>query len=388
MFLLVVSSVDAQLPDISRVDDTNGSAVSVIEHNGDYVIIGSNYGQKVTPKPMLWDDFENGIEGVDIADNRIFGDSTCSDCWTGYASIKTAGAERPRFSAENNKQGSRLCSKHHLVIDGRVGFDYSDSLLAYMGPRELTNKVFVSFWVRWNWGNTTDSSYQHKLFRMVNGNDFLVRPGIMLNCFHKTGSELMDTYNFTVVHSDGVQENPNELKHGSDLHPFGDQKWGIMQMWVKGAPENGEVHARFLNVDEGRVSNKDWVGPTLKTGSWKNFLFGWCAANVEDPATLDTTYYFDDIYIDDSWARIEIGNNAQYANCTHLEMQIPKVWASDSISFTVNQGSFNNGERAYLFVINENGAVSDGQEITFCGGDIPCLSRPKNPSALRIQGGQ
>ena len=77
----------------------------------------------------------------------------------------------------------------------------------------------------------------------------------------------------------------------------------------------------------------------------------------------DTTAVFiDDMYIDNTRAHIEIGNNPIYTSSNHREMQIPISWSSagNNIQFTVNKGSFASGESVYLFVVNENGAVSPG----------------------------
>lgn len=75
--------------------------------------------------------------------------------------------------------------------------------------------------------------------------------------------------------------------------------------------------------------------------------------------TDDNHIYLDDIYMDSVWSRIEIGDNATYASCTHREIQIPTVWADGSITFTVNRGSFGASDNAYLFVVDSTGDVSD-----------------------------
>lgn len=80
--------------------------------------------------------------------------------------------------------------------------------------------------------------------------------------------------------------------------------------------------------------------------------------------------YWDDIYIDNSWARVEIGDNAVYDNCTHREIQIPSSWSDTSIDITVNRGSFPTGS-AYLFVVDEDGVASDGYSITIAAGTAP-----------------
>lgn len=359
-----------------KIDDNNNPTSAL---NGSIItIVGTGFGEKNIPEPLKWDNFENGTDGQVIAGENAFGKNNCDNCWSDYASLTSVGAEPPKYSVLNNKKGSSLCSRHHFVVGSTAGSDYSDSMLVYEGPKQLTDKVFVSFWVRWDWGNTQDDSYQQKIFRMVNEDGMQSMPGIMVNCFKKVNG--LDIYNATVLYnSSSSQLNPNELKYGG-VNPFGNEKWGMFQMWVKaGSSGDGKVHLRYFRVGEAQTA-RNWTGTTLENGYWRDFIFGLCAANVDDPHTLDTTYYFDDIYIDDSWARVEIGNNSVYDNCTHREMQIPKgVWAQNSVTFTVNQGSFNNGDKAYLFVVDGNGVASVGKQIVF--GAPPEPPGAKDPAA-------
>jgi hypothetical protein len=99
---------------------------------------------------------------------------------------------------------------------------------------------------------------------------------------------------------------------------------------------------------------------------------------------------WDDIYIDNSWARVEIGDQPVYDNCTRREMQIPSQWSNDSITLNVNQGAFKPGTEAYLFAVDANGVPSSGKKIII--GDAitedtnsPTISQPAAPQNLRIQ---
>jgi hypothetical protein len=77
------------------------------------------------------------------------------------------------------------------------------------------------------------------------------------------------------------------------------------------------------------------------------------------------------VYLDTSWARVEIGNAATYGACTHREIQIPTAWAATSITATVNRGSFGASDAAYLYVIPSTGygdVNTAGKAITFGGG--------------------
>ena len=65
-------------------------------------------------------------------------------------------------------------------------------------------------------------------------------------------------------------------------------------------------------------------------------------------------HYYDDIYIDSTLARVEIGNSTNYYSSTHRELQIPVSWNNTTITVELNQGSFQAGQEVYLFVINEH----------------------------------
>jgi len=89
----------------------------------------------------------------------------------------------------------------------------------------------------------------------------------------------------------------------------------------------------------------------------------------------ESKFWFGDIYVDTSLARIEVCNVSDWNESIekHCEVQIPRdVWDDDAINFSVNTGSFSDEEiegGLYLFVINEHGAVSDG---FFVRSDVSC----------------
>ncbi len=89
--------------------------------------------------------------------------------------------------------------------------------------------------------------------------------------------------------------------------------------------------------------------------------------------------YFDDIYIDDTFARVMLANSQNYSNATIIEPQIPFAWSDNSISVTVNLGKFNDSGIANLFVFdadnnyNEVGYpinISSGTTNPICGDNI------------------
>jgi hypothetical protein len=76
-----------------------------------------------------------------------------------------------------------------------------------------------------------------------------------------------------------------------------------------------------------------------------------------------------------------IGDSADFNDCSKKEIQIPKAWSGSSITFTVNQGTFREGDLVYLFVVDQDGNTGNGFPITI-GSNGAVL--PSSPTNLRI----
>jgi len=359
---LVCSPGGGIIPQITTIsgDSKDGNILS---------LAGNNFGSKIISSPMKFENFENGVDGQIIAGDNAFGSKSCDDCWSDYSALKNSGTEDPKYSSINNRPGSKLNVREHYVINHTINptTDFSDSTLVYEGKRDITDKVYTSFWIRWDWGVSADTAYQFKMLRIGVHDGFGGWPGIFCNNWHQTDGIHVDNYSVGLYTAPNViMDLPKDLAVGPEggNPPTGNRQWGQVQVWAKGDAVNGEVHLRYLNPSDNTVVTRDWKGPTITSGSWRDFIFGQTMANVEPPNNLDVNQFFDDIYIDDSWSRVEIGNNQNYNNCTHREMQIPQAWTNNSINFKFNKGSFNVGDNLYLFVIDGNGVVSQGYPIT------------------------
>jgi hypothetical protein len=65
-------------------------------------------------------------------------------------------------------------------------------------------------------------------------------------------------------------------------------------------------------------------------------------------------FWLDDLYLDCSRARIELGNAATWAACTHREIQPWTSWADNAVTITVNHGVLAHGTQ-YLYAIKPDG---------------------------------
>ena len=112
----------------------------------------------------------------------------------------------------------------------------------------------------------------------------------------------------------------------------------------------------YTNVKTHLSGNDDWRYVTLSSA----------LESVYD-GTANLTICMDDVYVNTTQARVEIGDNADFASCTHREIQPFTAWSATSATITINQGSFAN-TLAYLFVVDEDGTSTSGYQITFSAG--------------------
>ncbi|MEA1924250.1 MAG: hypothetical protein U9M95_00115 [Candidatus Altiarchaeota archaeon] len=85
------------------------------------------------------------------------------------------------------------------------------------------------------------------------------------------------------------------------------------------------------------------------------------------PLTNDTGNYryWAAVYLDDTYARVMLGNNPSWDSCTIREPQIPSAWSDDSIKCNINLGALPDNGTAYLFVFDENNTHNEvGYPIT------------------------
>jgi hypothetical protein len=141
---------------------------------------------------------------------------------------------------------------------------------------------------------------------------------------------------------------------------------GYVRIWVDGRPYN--------------VDNLTTVMPGV--GYWNQVRIGYYTAHDaigECTDSGDAYTYWDNVYIDNTPARVELGDAATYAACTHREIQIPSSWSASQVAVTFNQGTFGSGETAYLYVVTASGGVSPGYPVTLGGTPAAGPGQPGKP---------
>ncbi len=173
----------------------------------------------------------------------------------------------------------------------------------------------------------------------------------------------------------------------TDTNWFSFLDWNRFSVYMKGGKipdvDKGTLWSQGMSAEHGQkifASNEKVLfdGDDTKDGyqfedddisRWNRLTVpGWHRTGDANAAAM-----YDDIYIATgahARARIEIGNNPIYDESAILAITTPSSWKDNTVSTTFRRGAFQNGETAYLFVIDEFGEVSNGYPFVV-GSTIP-----------------
>ncbi len=353
----VVAAPSFAAPVVAQVSGTMSDKTSVS-------ISGSGFGTKSQAAPHKWDDFENGTAGAPL--NGWYLSSTLGD---GYV----ASYSTTRVRAAGRK------SAYQNFTNGNY-----NSVMALTDQSPGFKTIYISGWFYREIGGAPSRNV--KTWGLRGGPGFSeYAPNIRMDQYPGQGSGQIAT----LEASNGVCNSPdqagtvvkNDWGIGDNLFP---NAWHRFEVWVDtdSAGSNGEytiwVDGVVRASVKGQIVAHDCAFPMV-------MLQNYYATDTGSP-TPWMRHYWDEVYIDRTRARIEIGNASTWAASTHREIQVPTAWSSNSITFKANQGSFSAGETAYLYVIDSAGVPSAGYPITIgsggSGGSTP--TAPQAPGGLTV----
>lgn len=320
---------------------------STITHASTVTLNGSGFGSKTNAAPLRWDDFEAGTVGQNL---------------TGWSIGSTKTQFRPKYEAvgRDNTPGSKSVWQHFETGQYNAEIGISDY---------ATKKYYVSGWVKGDTSGTPSRNVKLVSFRGAN----LSNPEGRFDQYPNQSSG----HKYIVDCNGSVKA----------------QDWSVTQLII----DDGNWHRFEAWIDLGTPNGNDGVYKTWKDAvEWGKTLSGTFITSdcsfyelyiqhyyATDTATdVVANYYWDELYVDTTQARVELGNAPTWSESTHREIQIPSAWSANSITFKINRGSFSPGQTAYLFVVDASGAASLGYPVTIdnSGGNILTA-----PTGLRIE---
>ena len=244
----------------------------------------------------------------------------------------------------------------------------------------------------WDWGNTSYSNGTNrylsniKMFRMWNPGEVNENIG-----FATGGWYSPPTANYFTEYMDTSSDETIGWTTGDGLAGLEKGVWHCWQFEFEDSDLDTENRTfRFWDNGYLRIDRTEDTKTREDFDVYKRpFIIGWENEWGPNTALGETDdrpngFFIDDVYVDNSWQRVEVGDNSVFASCTHREIQIPTSWSDTEISVTWNQGSFENYTPVYIFVVDENGDASNGLKGFFVDGTF--YDSASSPSILTIQG--
>ena len=301
--------------------------------NGQSITIsGSGFGSRNSILPQFWDTVDNQNQYIGITEG---------------SSVPVGGTNPWGANAGNKVKITKVNQRHP---NSTMSYTASNQYDAKLDNHTINaaSQFYVSWWFNPSAAVTMGGGASNKLIRVSNSQD-----------------EVNKTYSWAYtggwadyVYAGNYCQNGGSLGWFSNDPPNMANTWNRLEVWFDSTTQK---YNSYVNGIANHTSDISWnlCSPFQMDKVW---AIGW-ESNV---STNTLTYLMDDIYIDNTIARIEICPGNTWSSRGKCEIQIPSAWSASSITATVNQGSFADGATAYLYVVDGVGAVnSNGYPIPF-----------------------
>lgn len=337
------------------------SASGGTQHGASVTVTGSGFGTKTAAKPLVFDGFESGTAGNLIAGSApVDREIGASWVWDDY----TSGTYRPRYSAAYARGVSARSAVCHF--EGEQG--YNCSLEIFKDLPNAGDEVYFSFWYRYERG-TSLYSRNHKPWVVYGSNSGTWPEGYVGwgNPDYNDGSLRNSAQDLGATDGTLWASGP-----GMNVVPG---KWRRFEVYLKQCtPGVSDGAWQMWSHDPDAATPVALVMSDLsykaRSGSayWRQWHIGSYHDNqpaTGQPYTLSADVYIDDVYFDTTRARVEIGDNSTFANCTRREVQVATAWSDTSVTFRANKGGFSTGQTCYIFIIDSSGNVQSAGSLTW-----------------------
>ncbi|NTW27236.1 MAG: hypothetical protein HGA36_02860 [Candidatus Moranbacteria bacterium] len=370
-FCVLPSSASATL----EVNNVSGT----IADGQNITISGAAFGSS-GPSTEIFDDFEGGVAGdiVPLTSPKV-------GTWTGYNSLVP---NQPKYDSTAHSGAGSFRS-----FDGNT--HYTLSMIKTFDP---ATEGFVSFWVKLpagtyfpgNTGDTAGSYPTNSAWKMTWFMDTPIGGGVANDDW---------TVPTWIGSGPAISGNDQPATFWLDNDWWSFSNWVRVSYWMKAGVnqivDNGNIWFQGLNegvIQKTYTKNDIPLFNTISRGTSKDTDYHWRQLNI--PGWMDTSYsgpnvrpVYDDIYVAtgaNAQARVEIGNAATYAASTNLTISTVNSWSDAAVNATIRQGSFTDGQSAYVYVFDKDGNVNaSGFPVTF-GSAVGDVIAPSAPAGLSV----
>jgi len=308
-----------------KIRDIEGTA----EAGSTLKIKGDGFGDKDNARPILFADFEKGLEPTDQGEKKK---------WDGIQNMEWSKEGPMGAGAAKGSNGKGAWT---LGVDRKYWTKEGER--SYIFRRQRLNFVITDqsqnwkIWRMWPEGENYPNIYMSS----SNGRVYVENVGEESGFWGNLNVQSMDWLNeeiFFQASSMNIKDGVAWFRcNGMDM-----ARGSVMTRSIK-APaymsRNYPVHAVVANPDR-------WSPP-------------WNPGN---------RVWVDEVYVDDSWSRVMISDKPLRKEGRKWEIFVPTAWNRGEIEVTVNAGIFRPGDVAYVFVFDsENQSNEIGYPILITG---------------------
>ncbi len=399
-----------------------------LAHKDTITISGAGFGSKSPAAPLMWDDCEDSTVDSDSAVT----DSGWVDVWPYTDSTAPTEVARTRYrtagtfrgvDGPHDKSTKYLAGCHYQESPYNWTNTEADTLAGYPGYNERTCQdghvegqggcssgvestyravmvtadsgaanvdtwtVFFYYRLDPDWGTDHQDNVNHKWNVFQTGGAAYTGTPATYQSFegsHSPGNQSGDTCRISQGNNSGCGDNASTI---NAKNPRLD--WVHVEVRVGTGTNNAQRRVFFDATevfDGGDISScpDNWLVDTrsFTIGGYYRRATGTRQGNWSYRGGVDNYRYFDDMYVDTTWSRVMLANNADYSLATIVEPQIPSAWGEDAITCQVNLGRLSASGRVYLFVFDADNEHNDQGYPVDVGGESSVVPTP--PDSLRV----
>lgn len=291
-------------------------------------LLGSGFGTKSTAKPQVWADFESGTAPTNLGVQTTW---SYFEGPTGYA---------PALSTADSAPGSTQSLRCNIGRESTGAFAIGSS---------ITSDTFYCFLKRKQaYSSKSPLEDNWKEYRFWNGSvgglpDMYISNQGFFPEFTNACSE-----SFTWMDSPWVELELNE--------------WNTDEVFIKQSTLNscnGNIYRRINNQNCGYTSNL----LSTKSSAYPDGYNLWLIQ--EDPTgsstfNTDKFVYYDDVYMDNTFSRVMIGDASTLDACEHIEIQIPSAWSENEITIKTRIGGLGSLSGKYVYIFDASNNIISG----------------------------
>lgn len=345
----IAAPVATGIPQVTGVVGTKTSGEAV-------TINGLDFSTKDSGPPKWWDDFEDGAVGTYLKDvNASYLPSVLFNPGQGnglaYTDDFAVSGSLSVYNPDYNGGTDGTSGQTSYITFTQSDIVFVSWKLRYSadtsGGQAITKDLRVLTWPPGQTGPYGTGNNGTLVLANGNPNAFPGRgPEPAMFTHYATGSETLDRYTGWRWDTEG-----DEWVSWAFASELGTAFGSNTYIFVEGLGATSSDRVEKSDYDA--VDGTDWGFSSVMLGAAST-------SNSGNPFFS----YLDDLYVDTTFARVEIRDSSIYANATKCDMFIPETWATGQITGTWHSPSFSTSETAYVFVVDRFNTPSAGFAVT------------------------